>query len=57
MARVRVARCCGPRGKFAGILLMLAGLVLMMLIVPYWAWAGIICIVMILGGFIFWRFC
>ncbi|MBQ4088795.1 MAG: hypothetical protein IJC56_02810 [Clostridia bacterium] len=45
------------RSRTAGLILMLAGLIIMMLIVPRWAWAGIICAVMILGGFILWRYC
>ena len=47
----------GGRGRAAGLALMLVGLVIMMLIVPYWAWAGIICAVTIIVGFIIWRFC
>lgn len=45
------------RGRFCGMLLMLAGLIIMMLIVPRWAWAGIVCVVMVLAGFVLWKFC
>lgn len=55
MFRLRVSSCC--RGKIGGALLMLCGLIIMMLIVPGWAVAGIICVAMIVIGFLLWRFC
>lgn len=45
------------RGRVCGMLLMLVGLILMMIIVPRWAWAGIVCLAAIMIGFILWRFC
>lgn len=43
------------RGRACGFLMMLFGLVLMMLTVPGWAWAGLLCGVLILIGFILWQ--
>ena len=45
------------RSRICGMLLMLAGLVIMMIIVPRWAWTGIICAVMTIIGFLLWKFC
>ena len=45
------------KSRACGVLLMLAGLILMMIIVPYWAWAGIICAALTVIGFILWKFC
>ena len=55
MFRLGVSGCC--RGKIGGALLMLCGLIIMMLIVPGWAVAGIICVAMIVIGFLLWKFC
>ena len=45
------------KSRVCGMLLMLAGLVIMMIIVPRWAWAGIICVALMIVGFILWKFC
>ncbi|MBQ4088690.1 MAG: hypothetical protein IJC56_02245 [Clostridia bacterium] len=45
------------KSRIFGILLMLAGLIIMMIIVPYWAWTGIICTVITVIGFLLWKFC
>ncbi len=45
------------RGRLCGMLMMLAGLILMMIIVPRWAWAGVICTVMLITGFVLWKYC
>jgi len=45
------------RSRACGMLLMLAGLVLMMIIVPGWAWAGVICGAMLIIGFLLWKYC
>lgn len=52
---VRMRFC--PKNKLWGMVLMIAGLVLMMIIVPCWAWAGIVCAIMVIAGFAIWRHC
>lgn len=39
------------------MLLMLAALILMMIIVPRWAWAGVICSALLVIGFLLWKYC
>lgn len=57
MFRTRKGSCFWCRGKLCGMLLMLAGLIIMMIIVPNWAWAGIVCVLMVVIGFLLWRYC
>ena len=44
-----------PCGRCWGIVIMIVGIVLMMLVVPRWAWAGILCACVIVAGFVIWR--
>ena len=44
-----------PCGRHCGVAVMIAGIVLMMLVVPRWAWAGILCACVIAAGFVIWR--
>jgi hypothetical protein len=42
--------------KPIGIALMLAGVLLLMLCVPYWLWTSVLAILLISVGFLLWRF-
>ena len=54
MFRTRhTGRLC-DKARMIGFLLMLTGLILMMVIVPGWAWAGLLCAALILAGFLIW---
>lgn len=57
MFRTRKSSGFWCRSKLCGMLFMLAGLIIMMIIVPKWAWAGIVCALMIVIGFLLWRYC
>ncbi len=57
MFRTRKGSGFWCRGKLCGMLFMLAGLIIMMIIVPKWAWAGIVCALMVVIGFLLWRYC
>ena len=47
----------GPNiSRIAGIALMVAGALTLLLFVPDWVWAGALAIVMISVGFLLWRF-
>ncbi|NLF26907.1 MAG: hypothetical protein GX592_03340 [Clostridiales bacterium] len=39
-----------------GIVMMLAGVLLLMLCVPYWLWTSVLAILLISVGFLLWRF-
>lgn len=52
---MRSSRRASPCAKACGIALMIAGLILMMIIVPVWAWAGVLCAALIVTGFILWH--
>lgn len=53
---------CTPRrrgtnlGRTAGIALMAAGGLMLLIFVPRWVWTGALSIVMISVGFLLWRF-
>ena len=55
MFRVRGWQRPGSCGRVWGIAMMILGLVLMMIIVPCWAWAGVLCAALIAAGFLIWR--
>ena len=42
--------------KPVGIALMLAGVLLLMICVPYWLWTSVLSILLISVGFLLWRF-
>ena len=47
----------GPNvSRIAGIALMVAGALTLLLCLPDWVWAGTLAIVMISVGFLLWRF-
>ena len=47
----------GPRrSRTAGIVLMAAGALVLLLFVPYWVWTSVLAVVMISIGFLIWRF-
>ena len=54
--------CCAPRRrgpnvtKIAGIILMVAGGLMLLIFVPRWVWTGALAVVMISVGFLLWRF-
>lgn len=48
---------CGLVSKVAGIVLMLAGGLILLLCVPIWFWTMLLGAALIAGGFLIWRFC
>ena len=44
------------RARPLGIVLMFAGIILLMVCVPYWLWTSILGILLISVGFLLWRF-
>jgi len=51
-----MARCRGMNSvKILGAALMAAGFILLLILVPYWAWAGLLCVALIVLGFIIWK--
>ena len=54
-------RCCERGGGFnfskvLGIVLMVAGGLMLLIFVPRWVWTGALAIVLISVGFLLWRF-
>ena len=53
---------CAPRRrgpnvpKIAGIVLMVAGGLMLLIFVPRWVWMGALSVVLISVGFLLWRF-
>ena len=48
--------CCGNKSNVWGILLMVLGLFLLVLSLPYWLWMAVLGLALIIIGFILWRF-
>lgn len=54
--------CCGPRrrrpngAKVAGIVMMIAGALMLLIFVPRWVWTSALSVVLISVGFLLWRF-
>ncbi len=48
--------CCGNKSSVWGILLMVLGLFLLALSLPYWLWMAVLGLALIIIGFILWRF-
>ena len=47
----------GPNAaKIAGIAMMIAGALLLLIFVPHWVWTGALGILLISLGFLLWRF-
>ena len=47
----------GPGGaKVAGMVLMIAGGLMLLILVPRWVWTGALAILLISVGFLLWRF-
>ena len=47
----------GPNGtKVAGVVMMIAGALMLLIFVPRWVWTGALSIVLISVGFLLWRF-
>jgi len=45
-----------PWPRTAGIVLMAAGALVLLLFVPYWVWTSVLAVVLISIGFLVWRF-
>lgn len=53
--------CAGSGGnrsgaRIFGIVLMIVGLLVLLLFVPYWVWTSVLAVMLISIGFLIWRF-
>ena len=57
-----MSRCCGSRKsgpdgqKALGLILMVAGGLMLLIFVPRWVWTGALSVTLISVGFLLWRF-
>lgn len=51
------SRTCGLVAKIAGIVLMLAGALVLLFCVPSWFWTMLLGLALFAGGFLIYRFC
>jgi len=56
MGRYCVGGGGGRRSRILGALLMVVGLLVLLLFVPYWVWTSVLAVLLISIGFLIWRF-